>query len=279
MGLGSSIGSFFRAIGALLSGKLWRSTKGLNENPDVVRSRYLDVIKNKTQRVITVQEAVAGLKKTMSKEAVALVAVRKEIKETEEAIAGADAFTQQRAAVLKKQGKSREEAIDDAEIKEHLSSKADFESSLAQMKSREADKASYLDRTDAQVKDYMIELRTLQRDLEETKSNMERDVADVAIAAEKRDVERALSGIATDSSEADLQQIRDSVEQVKAEADVAADLSGTKVTIQREKYKAAARSRLASSAALDKVFGGGDTDKVQVAAPVVDNKTPDLPVK
>lgn len=279
MGLASSIGSFFKAIGALLSGKLWRSTKGLNENPDVVRSRYLDVIKRKGERILTVHEAVAGLKRTMQKEAVNLTALRKEIKETEEAIAGADAFIQQRATALKKQGKNRDEALSDPEIKEHLSSKADFESSLAQMKAREADKASYIDRTDSQVKDYMIELRSLQRDLEETKANMERDVADIAIAGEKREVERALAGISTDSTEADFQQIRETVEQVKAEADIASDLSGTKITVQREKYKEAARARLASSAALDKIFGGTETSKVHVAAAVQDDKSAELPVK
>lgn len=279
MGLASSIGSFFKAIGALLSGKLWRSTKSLNENPDVVRARYQDIIKRKGERILTVQEAVAGLKRTMQKEVSNIIALRKEIKETEEAIAGADAFIQQRATALKKQGKSRDDALNDAEIKEHLSSKADFESSLAQMKAREADKAAYIERTDAQVKDYMIELRSLQRDLEETRSNMERDVADVAIASEKREVERAIAGISTDSTEAEMQQIRETVEQVKAEADIASELSGTKVTIQREKYKEAARSRLASSTSLDKIFGSSETDKVQVAAAVKDDKAADLPVK
>lgn len=278
MGLLSSVGSFFKAIGALLSGKLWRSTKGLNENPDVVRARYQDVIKAKAQRLTTVQEAVAGLKRTLQKEASNLVMIRKEIAETEEAIAGADAFIQQRAAALKKAGKSREEALEDAEIKEHLSSKADFESSLAQMKSRETDKSNYVQTTDAQIKDYMIELRSLQRDLEETRSNMERDVADVAIASEKREVERALAGLSGDTTDSDLQQIRESVAQVKAEADVASELSGTKVTIQREKYKAAARARVASSTALDKVFGSTESDKVSVAS-VADDKSADLPLK
>ena len=278
MGLVSSIGMFFKAIGAVLSGKIWRQTKMLNENPDVVRVRYQEVIKRKADRIITVQEAVAGLKRTMQKEAANLNALRKEIKETEEAIAGADAFVQQRASALKKQGLSREAALEDAELKEHLSSKADFESSLGQMKSREADKLAYIERTDAQVKDYMIELRSLQRDLEETRANMERDVADIAIAKEKREVERALAGLSHDTTEGDLQQIRESVEQVKAEADVATELSGTKVTIQREKYKAAARSRLASSAALDKVFGPTESEKVSVA-PVASGKSADLPVQ
>lgn len=278
MGLISGIGSFFRAIGALLTGKLWHATKGLNENPDVVRARYQDVIKAKAARIITVQEAVAGLKRTMQKEASNLVALRKEIKETEEAIAGADAFIQQRAALLKKQGMTREQAMEDVELKEHLNSKADFESSLIQMKARAADKEAYVQTTDSQVKDYLIELRSLQRDLEETRANMERDVADVAIASEKREVERALAGISEDSTEADLQRIRDSVAQVKAEADVAAEVSGTNVTIQREKYKAAARARVASSTALDKVFGATDSDSVQVA-PVKESKSADLPLK
>lgn len=278
MGLLNGIGMFFRAIGAVLTGKIWRQTKALSENPDVVRVRYQDVIKRKAERIITVQEAVAGLKRTMQREASSLIALRKEIKETEEAIAGADAFVQQRATLLKKQGLGRDAALEDAELKEHLSSKADFESSLAQMKSREADKVAYLDRTDVQVKDYMIELRSLQRDLEETRASMERDVADIAIAAEKRAVERALAGLSQDTTEGELQQIRDSVEQVKAEADVATDLSGSKVTIQREKYKTAARARLASSAALDKVFGHSESEKVPVA-PVASKKSADLPVQ
>jgi hypothetical protein len=278
MGLFSSVGMFFKAIGAVLSGKLWRQTKTLSENPDVVRVRYQDVIKRKATRIVTVQEAVAGLKRTMQREAANLNALRKEIKETEEAIAGADAFVQQRAMLLKKQGLGRDAALEDAELKEHLSSKADFESSLAQMKSREADKVAYLERTDVQVKDYMIELRSLQRDLEETRATMERDVADIAIAAEKREVERALAGLSQDTTEGDLQRIRESVEQVKAEADVAADLSGTKVTIQREKYKTAARARLASSAALDKVFGPTESEKVPVA-PVASERSADLPVQ
>lgn len=278
MGLFHSVGLFLKAIGDLLSGKLWRTTKGLNENPDVVRARYLDVIRAKAERITTVHEAVAGLKRTMQKEASNLIVLGKEIRETEEAIAGADAFIQQRAAVLKQKGMSREQAMEDAELKEHLSSKADFESSLAQMKARAVDKEAYVQNTDAQTRDYMIELRSLQRDLEETRSNMDRDVADVAIASEKREVERALAGLSDDTTEADLQQIRDSVAQVKAEAEVASELSGSKVTIQREKYKVAARARVASSAALDKVFGRSDSDTVPVTN-VQDGKSAELPTK
>jgi SMC interacting uncharacterized protein involved in chromosome segregation len=272
------VGVFFKAIGALLSGKLWRATKGIHEKPDVVRARYQEVIQAKAQRIVTVQEAVAGLKRTMQREATNLTQLRKEIRETEEAVAGADAFIQQRASLLKNKGLSREQALEDAEIREHLSSKADFESSLAQMKAREADKTTYVTTTDAQVKDYIIELRGLQRDLEETRANMERDVADVAIAAEKRQVERALAGLNDDTTEADLRQIRESVDQVKAEAEVATEVSGTKVSIQREKYKSAARARMASSTSLDKVFGHTEGDKIAVAA-VREEKSAELPLK
>ena len=75
-----AIRRFFRAIGHMMTGKIDASTKGLNEDPHVVRARFDELIETKRGSILQVRNAVAGLIRNVERK-------RSELKHTNEELA------------------------------------------------------------------------------------------------------------------------------------------------------------------------------------------------
>jgi len=250
-----AMGRFFRAIGHLLTGKIDASSKGLNENPAVVRARFDELIEKKRDSILQVRNAVAGLIRNVERKRSELKNTKTDIEKKERLMNGAKAM----AAKLAKD-KSREDAQKDPEFVKCMKAYQDFKSSLELLQQRKEGLEADVKQTEEDAKGYEIQLQSLHREMQELLDERERSVADVAMARETRAASEALAGIANDGTADDLRRLRESVSQAKAEAQVTSRLAGTDVAKQESEFLEMAGSMEAESEFMNDIFG---TDAVE----------------
>ncbi len=245
-----ALGRLFRAIGHALTGKLDASTKGLNENPVVVRARYDEIIEKKRESILQVRNAVAGLIRNIERKRTELKNTNEEIEKKQRLMNGAKAMASKVA-----QGKSREEAQADPEFVKCMRAYQDFKSSLELLQQRKEGLEADVAQTEKDSKGYEIQLQSLHREMQDLLDERERSVADVAMARETRAANEALSGIANDGTADDMRRLRESVAQAKAEAQVTSRLAGTDTARQEAEFMELAGSMEAESEFMDDIFG------------------------
>lgn len=245
-----AVGRFFRAIGYLLTGRIDAKTKGLNEDPGVVRARYDELISQKRQSILQVRNAVAGVIRNAERKRGELQATKEDIAKKERLMNGAKAM----AAKLAK-GRSREEAQQDMEFVKCMKAFQDFKSSLEILEQRREGLELDIEQTEKDAKGYEIQLQGLHRELQDMMDERERSVADVAMARETRAASEALAGIANDGTADDLRRLRETVAQAKAEAQVTSRMAGSDTARQEAEFLELAGGVEAESQFLDDIFG------------------------
>lgn len=245
-----AIGRFFRALGHMLTGNIDEKTKGLNENPHVVRARFEELIERKRESILQVRNAVAGLIRNAERKQHELKSTVEEIGKKERLMNGAKAMATKIA-----QGKSREEANQDPEFIKCMKAFQDFKNSLELLEQRKESLKIDVEETEKEAKGYEIQLQGLHRELKELVDEKERSVADVAIARETRAANEAIAGIANDGTADDLRRLRESVSQAKAEAKVTSRLAGTDTAQQDAEFLQMAGSLEAENEFMDEIFG------------------------
>lgn len=268
-----AISRFFRAIGYMLTGKIDESTKGLNEDPHVVRARFDDLIEKKRKSILQVRNAVAGLIRNIERKRQELKNTHEEIEKKERLMNGAKAM----AAKISK-GKTREEAQADPEFVKCMKAYQDFKSSLDILAQRKESLEQDVTHGESDAKGYEIQLQGLHRELQDFIDERERSVADVAIARETRAASEALAGVANDGTADDLRRLRESVAQAKAEAQVTSRLAGTDVARQEAEFLEMAGSMESESEFMDEIFGADalttpDAGTQTAAAPQAQRET------
>ena len=266
-----AIGRFFTTLGYLLTGRLDAKTKGLNEDPNVVRARYDQLITQKRQSILQVRNAVAGVIRNAECKRGELQATKEDIAKKDRLMSGAKAM----AAKLAK-GRSREEAQQDMEFVKCMKAFQDFKSSLEILEQRREGLELDIEQTEKDAKGYEVQLQGLHRDLQELIDERERSVADVAMARETRAASEALAGIANDGTADDLRRLRETVAQAKAEAQVTSRLAGTDSARQEAEFLELAGGVEAESEFLDGIFGA---EKAETAAPDAVKAAPETVVK
>ncbi len=245
-----AIGRFFKAIGYMLTGKIDESTKGLNENPHVVRARFDGLLEKKRKSILQVRNAVAGLIRNLERKKTELKGTNDDIVKKERLMSGAKAMA---AKIAKSQ--DREAAQSNPEFIKCMSAYQDFKSSLELLKQRKESLEMDIQSGDEEAKGYEVQLQSLHRELQELTDERERSVADVAIARETRSASEVLAGIANDGTADDLRRLRESVAQAKAEAQVTSRLAGTDSARQEAEFLEMAGGMEAQSEFLDDIFG------------------------
>ena len=94
-----AIGRFFKAIGHMLTGKIDAGTKGLNEDPNVVRARFDELIEKKRGSILQVRNAVAGLIRNVERKQNELKSTNEEIAKKSRLMSGAKAMATRTPAV------------------------------------------------------------------------------------------------------------------------------------------------------------------------------------
>ena len=250
----------------MLTGKIDESTKGLNEDPHVVRARFDELIERKRASILQVRNAVAGLIRNTERKQHELKSTMEEIAKKERLMNGAKAMATKIA-----QGKSRETANQDPEFVKCMKAFQDFKSSLDLLLQRKESLELDVEETDKESKGYEVQLQGLHRELQELIDEKERSVADVAIARETRAANEAIAGIGKDGTADDLRRLRESVSQAKAEAKVTSRLAGTDTAKQESEFLEMAGSLEAENAFMDEIFGTTTVQPSTESTPSTEN--------
>lgn len=253
-----AIGRFFRAIGHMLTGKIDASTKGLNEDPHVVRARFDELIDKKRKSILQVRNAVAGLIRNVERKRTELKSTNEEIVKKTRLMSGAKAM----AAKLAK-GKSREQSQENPEFVKCMKAYQDFKNSLELLTQRKESLEQDVAQTEKDSKGYEVQLQSLHRELQDFVDERERSVADVAMARETRAASEAIAGIANDGTADDLRRLRESVSQAKAEAQVTSRLAGTDTARQEAEFLEMAGGMEAESEFMDDIFGAQEEEPAE----------------
>ncbi len=244
-----AIARLFRSVGYLLTGKIDASSKGLNEDPNVVRARFDEVVEKKRESILQVRNAIAGLIRNVERKRSELHSTNAEIEKKQRLMSGAKAM----AAKLAK-GKTREESQQDPEFLKCMKAYQDFKNSLELLMQRKESLDQDVEHSEKEAKGYEVQLQSLHRELQDLIDERERSVADVAMARETRAASEALAGIATDGTADDLRRLRESVSQAKAEAEVTSRLAGTDTARQEAEFMELAGGMEAESEFLNEIF-------------------------
>lgn len=222
-----AIWRLIRGIGYLFIGRVDGFTDAVTKNPSAMRGTYNEIIREKKERINEYMGAVGTLVAQQEKKTATMKTLTAEIEKLERLKAGAAGKAKERAAELKSQGKTPEEIKNDAAFKQCQASFADFSSTLVEKNARIAETESSLKEYSSRIANHKIQLTSLQREIENLKSESADAVADVISATEEKEINKVLSGISEDGTSAELERLRDLRHQAKAEAKVASELAGT----------------------------------------------------
>ena len=267
-----AIRRFFRAIGHMMTGKIDAGTKGLNEDPHVVRARFDELIETKRKSILQVRNAVAGLIRNVERKRAELKNTNEELGKKERLMSGAKAMATKIAA-----GQSREAAQQDPEFVKCMKAYQDFTSSLELLAQRKESLEQDVAQNEKDSKGYEVQLQGLHRELQDMVDERERSVADVAMARETRAATEAIAGISTDGTAGDLRRLRETVAQAKAEAQVTSRLAGTDTARQEAEFMEMAGGMEAESEFMDDIFGEPEEKVPQQEVPAQAEQKEALP--
>lgn len=243
----AAIGRWFAALGYLLTGKIDAARRVLDTDPHVVRARYDDVIRDKTERIQQYKQAVAQLIAQKEKKVAKVRSLTEEVEKLERLKAGALAKAKQRVKALQESGTASEAIQADAEYQKCQAAYADFSSTLAEKQARIAELEGDIQDCGKRVEEHKVQLQHLVREIETVKAEAADAVADFITANQEKEIADALSGIAEDGTGQELEHLRSLRHEVKAEATVSKELAGTDARAQEAEFLDYARAGVAGS--------------------------------
>jgi len=231
-----------RALGYLVTGQLDAARRTLDMNPHVMRAKYDEVLRDKTERIHQYKQAVSGLIAQQENKTAKVKALTEDVKRLEGLKAGALAKAKQKVEQLQAAGKTAEEIQKDEEYLWCQSAFKDFSSTLAEKQARieelEADVAEYGSR----IAEHKVQMQSLLRELDKLKSEQADAVADVITARQEKELAETVAGIAKDGTAEELQRLRQLRQEVKAEARITKELAGTDTRTQEAEFLEYARA-------------------------------------
>lgn len=263
-----------KAVGYLLTGQIDSARRTLDTNPHVVRAKYEEIVREKTNRIQQYKQAVSGLIAQKLNKTEKVKKLTEEVGKLENLKAGALAKAKLKIQELKAAGKSPEEMQQDEEYKRCQSAYTDFSSTLTEKQARieelEADIGGYAKR----IGDHKVQLMSLLREIEDLKAEKADAVADMITAKEEKDIADTLAGIAQDGTAEELQRMRQLRQEVKAEAHISKEMAGTNTGAQEAEFLAYARTSQGSSE-FDALIGlAGEAEGAEPAVPEKETEAP-----
>lgn len=265
-----------RALGYLVTGQLDAARRTLDMNPHVMRAKYDEVLREKTDRIHQYKQAVSGLIAQQENKIDKVKTLTEDVKRLEGLKAGALAKAKQKVEQLQAAGKSTEEIQGNEEYMRCQSAFKDFSSTLAEKQARieelEGDVAEY----GARIADHKVQMQSLLRELDKLKSEQMDAVADVITARQEKELAETVAGIAKDGTAQELQRLRQLRQEVKAEARVTKELAGTDTKTQEAEFLEYARAGETNNE-FDALIGL--TTAKEKAAPTPKSKEADEPAE
>ncbi|MFA6011403.1 MAG: hypothetical protein WC799_15560 [Desulfobacteraceae bacterium] len=271
----SALFRWAKAVGYLLTGQLDSARRTLDTNPHVMRAKYDEVIRDKTDRIHQYKQAVAGLIAQQENKIAKVKTLTAETNKLEDLKSGALAKAKQRVAQLQAQGKTEQDIKTDEDYMKCLAAYNDFSSTLMEKQAHivelETDVKTYSDK----IKDHKIQLQHLVREIDTLKAEASDAVAEIITAKQEKEIADAFSGIAEDGTEKELQRMRELRQEVKAEARISREMAGTDTRAQEAEFMEYARSTVANDE-FDSLVGlAAKTDSAakEEKSPVVEKKS------
>jgi len=265
-----AIGRWLKALGYMITGQVDAARRTLDTNPNVVRAKYDEIIREKTARIQQYKQAVAQIIAQEQKKLAAMRQLNEEIGKLENLKAGALAKAKQVTEKLKASGASPDQIKADEDYKRCLGAYNDFNSTLAEKQQRVDEIEGDVDTYKKTIADHKIQLESLKRDLEKIRTESSEAVADMITAKQEKDIADTLAGIAQDGTAEELQKMRDLRQEIKAEAQISRELAGTDTAAQEAEFLEYAR-QTESADEFDALIGLAD--EATSAAPDTADKT------
>jgi len=277
MGLGKSIGRFFRSIGAFFTGSLNDASEKLDKQAKVVKAKYDDIIADKIKNIHEYKQAVAGLIAQQEKKMSMIKTLTGEVEQLENLKTGAAAKAKQVVDALKETGKSSEEIHKDPEYIKCSSAFSNFTATLAEKQERIVEFESAVAEYQGSISNHKIQLQELLRNVDELKDEKHEAVADLLTAKEEREIGDMLSGISVDKHDEELTRLRDMRQRAKAESRISKEMAGVDTKSQEAEFLEYARNEV-SNEEFDALIGlddGSVSDAPESAASESDTKLPE----
>jgi len=242
-----ALGRWLKAVMYLLTGQIDAARRTLDTNPYVMRAKYGEIVREKTNRIQQYKQAVAGLIAQQEDKLAKVKTLTADVEKLERLRSGALAKAKQRVEALQAQGKSKEEVQRDEDYVKCLAAYNDFSSTLAEKQARIAELEQDVEQYGSRIKEHKVQLTQLVREIEAIKVEAVDAVADIITARQERELADALAGIGEDGTAKELQRMRELRREVKAEARISKEIAGTDARVQEREFLEYARTTSANA--------------------------------
>ncbi len=242
-----AISRWFRALGYLVTGQLDSARRVLDTNPQVVRAKYDEIIRDKTTRIHQYKQAVASLISQQVMKMAKLKELTGDVERLENLRSGALAKAKKLADSLIAAGKTQDDVKASEEYKTCLSAYNDFTSTLSEKQARIDELEKDVEEFTKRISDHKTQLKDLHREIDKVRVEAADAIAEIITAKEEKEIADTIAGIAQDGTSEELQRLRQLREEVKAEARVSRELAGTNTRAQESEFLEYARTSAAST--------------------------------
>ncbi len=260
-----AIGRWFRAVGYLLTGQIDSARRTLDTNPQVVRAKFDDIVREKTRSIHTYKQALSSLVAQREMKMGKISTLTDEVERLERLRSGALAKAKQTVEKMQADGKSMEEIKTNEDYLKCLSAYNDFTSTLEEKQARITEIESDIEEYGKRVSEHKLQLQELLREVDKLKSEAADTIADLITANEEKEIAETIAGIAKDGTAEELQRLRQLRQEVKAEAKVTKELAGTSTKTQEAEFLEYARKTSASSE-FDQLIGLAQSTEAAAAS-------------
>lgn len=239
------MGRFLRACWYYISGRFIWGAKQLERDPHVIEARFDDVLDRLNRQLAAAKDAVGGIvaqKERRKGDLEKLIGQESELQETLE---GAEALAGDRVKELQRAGKTNEEIQADADYKSYSAAYADAESSLAAVRADIVRVKDDIEALARQGGDYLIQLKQMQREIQEIERRKHVTIADVSMSTQVAQLQDALAGIQSSRVSKELAALEDLRLKARGDAEVSRQVSGADAKLEAAKLRAVAHQRRA----------------------------------
>lgn len=241
-----AVARFFRAIAAVLTGKIDRAADDVSTNPDAVRAEYTNVVREKKQRLQIAMDAVAQIMALRKQAEARSERLTVDVQQKRKLLQGAAAMAKKRVEVLKAQGQTPDQIAQDPEVVKCQGAYADFKSTLETLESELVNLENQTTQYTDAVNKHRTQLEALQREITEIERESHEAVADVISSVERKRAADLISRISTDATGERLQHLRDMRTKLSSKAEISEALAGTDTAAQEAEFLKYARENVAT---------------------------------
>jgi len=249
-----ALARWFKAFGYLVTGQLDSARRVLDTNPQVVRAKYDEIIRDKTSRIHQYKQAVASLISQQVMKMAKLKELTEEVQKLENLKSGALAKAKHLADDMIAAGKTQDDIKASEEYRTCLNAFNDFSSTLSEKQARIDELEKDVGEFSKRIADHKVQLKDLHREIDKVRVEAADAVAEIITAKEEKEIADTISGIAQDGTSEELQRLRHLREEVKAEARISREMAGTNTRAQESEFLEYARKN-ASSTEFDQLIG------------------------